>query len=53
LDTNQGKGDREFFETLHSLLDSLSPGYRKAFGEHLTSQLLKLQQTQMQEEGDQ
>ncbi|XP_023345092.1 GSK3-beta interaction protein [Eurytemora carolleeae] len=31
------------YETPYSLLDTISPAYRQAFGDHLTDQLLKLQ----------
>ena len=31
-----------FYETPYSLLDSVSPGYREAFGNKLASQLRKL-----------
>ena len=31
-----------FYETPYSLLDSISPGYREAFGNNLASQLRKL-----------
>lgn len=34
------------YETPYSLLDNLSPGYRQAFGNKLTNQLLKLQKLQ-------
>ena len=33
-----------YFETPYSLLDSVSPGYRDAFGHTLASQLEKLNQ---------
>lgn len=35
--------DENIYETPYSLLDSISPAYRQAFGDHLTDQLLKLQ----------
>jgi len=37
------------YETAHSLLDNLSPGYREAFGAHLSARLLNLQKLQEQE----
>jgi len=40
--TAKGGGDR-FYETPHALLDNLSLAYRKAWGNHLALQLLKLQ----------
>ena len=41
------QGDNEddevtYYETPYSLLDSISPGYREAFGNKLASQLRKL-----------
>jgi len=38
LDTNNTEGDR-VYETPHSLLDNLSPGYRQAWGASLSQQL--------------
>ena len=38
-----------YFETPYALLDSVSPGYRDAFGQKLTSQLLKISQKDNQE----
>jgi len=38
------------YETPYSLLDSISPAYRQAFGDDLTDQLLKLQATRTEEE---
>jgi len=38
LDTNNVEGDR-VYETPHSLLDNLSPGYRQAWGTSLSQQL--------------
>lgn len=38
------------YETPYSLLDNISPAYRQAFGEDLTSQLLKLQSQQQQQQ---
>ena len=35
-----------YFETPYSLLDSVSPGYREAFGRSLASQLRKISQEQ-------
>ena len=35
-----------YFETPYSLLDSISPGYREAFGKSLASQLRKISQEQ-------
>lgn len=35
-----------YFETPYSLLDSVSPGYREAFGKSLASQLRKISQEQ-------
>jgi hypothetical protein len=35
--------DETIYETPYSLLDSISPAYRQAFGDHLTDELLKLQ----------
>lgn len=37
------------FETPYALLDSISPAYRQAFGDHLTDQLLKLQASREQD----
>lgn len=42
LNTSDKEGEK-VYETPHSLLDNLSTGYRQAFGNHLSSQLLKLQ----------
>jgi len=41
LDTNNTEGDR-VYETPHSLLDNLSPGYRQAWGASLSQQLAKV-----------
>jgi len=38
--------DLTYFETPYSLLDSVSPGYREAFGKSLASQLRKISQEQ-------
>jgi hypothetical protein len=38
LDTNNTEGDR-VYETPHSLLDNISPGYRQAWGASLSQQL--------------
>ncbi|TNN56912.1 GSK3-beta interaction protein [Liparis tanakae] len=35
----------QYYETVYSLLDSLSPGYREAFGNALLQRLERLQQT--------
>ena len=35
-----------YFETPYSLLDTVSPGYRQAFGNHLASQLRKISMEQ-------
>lgn len=48
----QDKEGEPVYETPHSMLDNLSPGYRKAFGDHLTSQLLQLQQERLQQSVD-
>jgi len=45
LNTADKEGEN-VYETPYSLLDNLSPGYREAFGNDLTKQLLKLQKLQ-------
>eukprot|EP00088_Acartia_fossae_P039987 TRINITY_DN41626_c0_g1_i1.p1 TRINITY_DN41626_c0_g1~~TRINITY_DN41626_c0_g1_i1.p1 ORF type:complete len:154 (+),score=50.08 TRINITY_DN41626_c0_g1_i1:79-540(+) len=40
------------YETPYALLDSISPAYRQAFGDHLTDQLLKLQAAREEESED-
>ena len=40
----QDTEELSYFETPYSLLDTVSPGYRKAFGLNLASQLEKLSQ---------
>jgi len=45
LNTADKEGEN-VYETPYSLLDNLSPGYREAFGNDLTRQLLKLQKLQ-------
>lgn len=47
--TNTLSGET-IYETPYALLDSISPAYRQAFGDHLTDQLLKLQAARAQEE---
>jgi len=42
--------EQPVFETPYSLLDTISPAYRQAFGDHLTDQLLKLQATRAEED---
>lgn len=47
IDTNVEEDDHlTYFETPYSLLDSISPGYRQAFGNNLASQLRKISQEQ-------
>jgi len=41
-DTTEDDEEVTFYETPYSLLDSISPGYREAFGNNLASQLRKL-----------
>jgi len=48
LDTNNSEGDR-VYETPHSLLDNLSPGYRQAWGASLSQQLALLAKERGQE----
>jgi len=48
VDSRNREGET-VYETPHALLDNLSPAYRQAFGDHLTAQLLQLQQQQDQE----
>jgi len=48
LDTNNTEGDR-VYETPHSLLDNLSPGYRQAWGASLSQQLALLAKERGQE----
>ena len=43
---NQEAPPSEYFETPYSLLDKISPGYRKAFGDNLEKALRKLSQEQ-------
>jgi len=45
LNTVDTEGEN-VYETPYSLLDNLSPAYRQAFGNDLTTQLLKLQKLQ-------
>jgi len=40
------------YETPYSLLDNLSPAYREAFGNDLTTQLLKLQKQREEEQSE-
>jgi hypothetical protein len=49
LDTADTEGE-PVYETPHSLLDNLSPGYRQAWGDHLSLQLLKLQREREEQE---
>ena len=46
---NQEAPPSEYFETPYSLLDKISPGYRKAFGDNLEKALRKLSQEQNQQ----
>jgi len=41
-DDDENSEEVTFYETPYSLLDSISPGYREAFGNNLASQLRKL-----------
>ena len=41
-DATEDDDEVTFYETPYSLLDSISPGYREAFGNNLASQLRKL-----------
>ena len=43
--------DTTYYETPYSLLDSVSPGYREAFGNKLASQLRKLSEQNQQNNG--
>ena len=38
-----GKESGQYFETIYSLLDSVSPEYRKTFGDVLMDKLSRLQ----------
>ena len=46
---NQEAPPSDYFETPYSLLDKISPGYRKAFGDNLEKALRKLSQEQSQQ----
>ena len=41
-----GKETGQYFETIYSLLDSVSPEYRKTFGDVLMDKLSRLQNQQ-------
>lgn len=42
--------DTRHFETIYSLLDKISPGYIKSFGESLASKLAEIEQTEEKNE---
>ena len=48
---NDGEDEMTFYETPYSLLDSISPGYREAFGNKLASQLRKLSEQNNEQNG--
>ncbi|XP_059485624.1 GSK3-beta interaction protein-like [Neocloeon triangulifer] len=43
-DCTQESDSNEFFETLHALLDKLSPKYRQSFGKELQEKLSRFQE---------
>lgn len=45
-DLVEEKSKGKFYETIYSLLDNLSPGYRKSFGDTLALRLTELQNQQ-------
>jgi hypothetical protein len=51
--SSDSKEELLYFETPYSLLDSLSPGYRQAFGDSLAQKLRKLSSEQQQQQQQQ
>lgn len=43
FDDNQENSNSKYYETIYALLDSMSPGYTKSFGEALVRKLSSLQ----------
>ena len=43
FDNNQENSNSKYYETIYALLDSMSPGYTKSFGEALVRKLSSLQ----------
>ena len=52
LDAVEGNLDMRHFETMYALLDQISPGYVKSFGESLASKLAEIKDDNCEESGN-